>query len=57
MAFGADGQVQRIEQAGWTIDYTDWRMDAGSGVEVPSRVTAVRGENRVRLVVDRWGAD
>ena len=57
VAFGADGQVQRIEQAGWTIDYTDWRMDAGSGVEMPSRVIALRGENHVRLVVDRWGAD
>ena len=47
----------RIEQAGWVIDYADWRLDQVSGVELPARITALRGENRVRLVVDRWGAD
>lgn len=57
VGYGAAGQVQRIEQAGWTIDYSDWRLDDVSGVELPARVTALRGENRVRLVVDRWGAD
>ena len=55
--YGADGQVLRIEQAGWVIDYADWRLDQVSGVELPARITALRGENRVRLVVDRWGAD
>jgi outer membrane lipoprotein LolB len=57
IGYGADGHVQRVEQAGWTIDYADWRLDIASGVELPGRVTALRGENRVRLVVDRWGGD
>lgn len=57
VAYGSDGRVQRIEQAGWSIGYTDWQMDAISGLELPGRLTAVRGENRVRLVVDRWGGD
>lgn len=57
IGYGADGQVQRIEQAGWAIDYADWRFDPASDVELPGRITALRGENRVRLVVDRWGED
>ena len=57
VGYGADGSVQRIDQAGWVIEYAEWRLDAVSGVELPARITALRGENRVRLVVDRWGAD
>jgi len=57
VGYGADGSVQRIEQAGWVIDYSDWRLDAVSGVELPTRITALRNADRVRLVVDRWGAD
>ena len=57
VAYGADGSVQRIDQAGWIIEYAEWRLDAVSGVELPARITALRGENRVRLVVDRWGVD
>ena len=55
--YGEDGRLQRIEQAGWTIDYADWRSDAASGVELPGRITALRGTDRVRLVVDLWNAD
>ena len=57
VGYGPDGQVQRIEQADWIIEYADWRVDAVSGVELPARITALRGESRVRLVVDRWGGD
>ncbi|HSD16897.1 MAG TPA: lipoprotein insertase outer membrane protein LolB [Thermomonas sp.] len=57
IGYDRGGQVQRIEQAGWTIEYTDWRLDAVSGVELPGRITALRAESRVRLVVDRWSAE
>ena len=57
VGYDADGSVQRIEQGGWVIDYADWRLDPASGVELPARVTASRGESRVRLVVDRWSGD
>jgi len=57
VGYGADGQVQRIEQADWTIEYAEWRLYPISGVALPARITALRGENRVRLIVDRWGAD
>lgn len=57
VGYGEDGRVQRIEQAGWTVDYADWKPDAASGVDLPARITALRNTDRVRLVVDRWGVD
>lgn len=57
VGYGEDGRVQRIEQAGWIIDYADWKPDAASGVHLPARINAVRNTDRVRLVVDGWGGD
>ena len=57
VGYGEDGRVQRIEQAGWIIDYADWKPDAISGVDLPARITALRKTDRVRLVVDRWAVD
>ena len=66
MAFGADGRLARMEQGGWTIEYSGWGLpDAaasasaagaggGPGVALPHRLEAVRGNARVRLVVDQW---
>jgi len=53
LAFGVDGRLARIEQDGWTIDYSAWQAHAG-GTELPVRLNARRGEASVRLVVDRW---
>ena len=57
LAFGDDGRLARMEQGGWTITYDDWRLppDGGPGVALPHRLEAVRGDARVRLVVDAWG--
>lgn len=49
--YGADGRPARIEQGGWTIDYR-WPATAAPGL--PSRVDAVRGEAKVKLIVDEW---
>lgn len=57
VGYGADGRMQRLEQAGWIIDYADWKTDPATGVELPGRVSAQRDADRVRLVVDRWNAD
>lgn len=58
LAYAGDGRLQRIEQDGWTIDYADWApAPAGiEGVELPNRLTATRGQARVRLIVDQWVA-
>ncbi len=55
-AYDADLRPSRMTQGGWTIDYADWKVDPASGLPMPGRVNAQRGENRVRLVVDRWDA-
>lgn len=53
--YAADGRLGRIEQAGWIIDYSGWQADA-TGVELPNRLDASKGEAKVRLIVDRWDA-
>ena len=52
--FGGDGRLSRLMQDGWTIAYDDWQAVPGQPAELPHRLTATRGEARVRLVVDAW---
>lgn len=52
--FAADGRLSQLQQAGWTVDYADWRAAPGAPVELPHRLNAVRGDAKVRLVVDEW---
>ena len=54
LVFGDDGRISRIIQDGWTIDFAGWQAADGQPVELPHRLTATRGEARVRLVVDSW---
>lgn len=58
--FGGDGRLAQLVQAGWTIDYADWRpvsTPAASArpLELPHRLNAARGDATVRLIVDQWG--
>ena len=55
--FDAQQLPQRIEQGGWQIDYSRWQPDPFTGLLMPSRIDAQRGNSRVRLVVDRWGLE
>lgn len=48
--FTADGALIGLEQDGWRIQFERASEDA-----LPSRITATRGESRVRLVIDQWG--
>jgi outer membrane lipoprotein LolB len=50
--FDRDGLPALIEQAGWRIEYRGWHR--GDGPALPSRVFASRGEQRVRLAIQRW---
>ena len=54
IVFGDDGRLSRLSQDGWLIAYDDWQHVSGQPVELPHRLTATRGEARVRLVVDAW---
>lgn len=55
--YAADGQLARMEQGGWRIDY-QWPdvavADVATGPALPKRLEAVRGEAKVRLIVDAW---
>ena len=54
LQFGVDGRLSRIEQGGWTIDYSDWVLQPGLGIELPNRLNAARDQAKVRLIVDAW---
>ena len=55
VVYGEGDRPVRLTQAGWTIDYTQWQPDAAaSGPVLPARLTATRGEAKVRLIVDQW---
>ncbi|MGY1425557.1 lipoprotein insertase outer membrane protein LolB [Lysobacter sp. A289] len=56
--YGSNGLPWRIEQDGWAIEY-EWPQAAastGTGA-LPSRVDAVRGNARVKLIIDQWRRD
>ena len=57
LVFGADGRLAGLVQDGWNLAYDDWRPTDGAVAELPGRVEATRGNARVRLVIDQWGAD
>lgn len=54
--YGADGALATLRQDGWTLQYRNWRAQPGLSVALPDWVEATRGDARVRLVVDAWGA-
>lgn len=54
LSFGPDGRLARLQQAGWTIDYSNWQPNPSLGIDLPARVDAVQGDARVRLVIDQW---
>lgn len=51
LEFAPDGRLSRLRDAGWVIDYRAW---AEGEPLLPSKVFAQRGDERVRLLVDRW---
>lgn len=51
----ADGTPSRLNQAGWTIEYSRWG-EGPSGLPMPLRLEAVRGDLTVKLAISRWTA-
>lgn len=52
LEFAPDGLPALLAQAGWTIDYRDWWRDPEPAL--PAKVFAHRGQERVRLLIERW---
>lgn len=53
IAYDAQGRLSRLVQDGWTIDYR-WPEGAITPAALPVRVDAVKGEAKVKLIVDEW---
>ncbi len=53
MQFDAGGRLSRLEQGGWAIDYR-WPETASTTPVLPQRIDAVKGEAKVKLIVDEW---
>ncbi len=47
-----DGQLTSLEQGNWHVQIAQYRD--GGGQLMPRRLTAVSGDNKVRLVIDNW---
>ena len=50
--FDPGGQLTRLRQLDWQVDFTQYRE--GGGQLMPRRLTAVNGDVKVRLVIDNW---
>ena len=50
--FNEEGQLTSLEQGNWQVRFTRYRD--GGGQPMPRRLTAVSGDNKVRLVIDNW---
>ncbi len=53
MQFDAAGRLSHLEQGGWAIDYR-WPETASTVPALPQRIDALKGEAKVKLIVDEW---
>lgn len=56
LLFNAAGQPAVLYQSGWEVRYERWRPPVSGLPELPVRITAVKDERRVRLVITDWQA-
>ncbi len=52
--FDFSAKLALLRQSGWEIRYDRWQQFIDSKPELPARITAVKGEKRVRLAVTQW---
>lgn len=48
------GRLARLEQAGWSIEFSAY--GEGDGIDLPRRIRLDNGEIFVRLVIDEWSS-
>ena len=54
LLFDEQGSLAIIRQDGWEIRYDRWQAFLSSYPALPARITALKEEKRVRLVVSDW---
>jgi len=50
--FNEQGQLTSLDQGNWQVQFTQYRE--GGGQSMPRRLTAISGDNKVRMVIDNW---
>ncbi len=50
--FNADGQLETLMQRGWLVTISRYKESGGQAM--PSHLSAVNPDTKVRLVIDRW---
>lgn len=54
LLFDDKDELAMIRQAGWEIRYDRWHEPQGDQPALPARITAVKEQKRVRVVVSSW---
>ncbi|WP_417546662.1 lipoprotein insertase outer membrane protein LolB [Marinobacter sp.] len=54
LLFDDRGELAMIRQAGWEIRYDRWHELQGDMPALPARITALKEDKRVRVVVSSW---
>jgi outer membrane lipoprotein LolB len=54
LLFDTHQQLAIIRQAGWEIRYDRWQQFIPGQPPLPARITALKGEKRVRLAITTW---
>ncbi|PVY78922.1 outer membrane lipoprotein LolB [Tamilnaduibacter salinus] len=54
LLFNKDRRLAVLNQAGWEIRYDAWHPFVDGQPHLPSRITALKGEKRLRLVITGW---
>ncbi len=52
MVVGPDGRLQRLEQSGWTLTYSDYRRH--DEWILPGKIRGTNGDVGFTLVIGRW---
>jgi outer membrane lipoprotein LolB len=50
--FNVDGQLETLMQRGWLVTISGYKESGGQAM--PSRLSAVNSDTKVRLVIDQW---
>lgn len=54
LLFNQSQQLAIVEQNGWEIRYDRWRTFVDELPELPARITALKDNKRVRIVIAEW---
>ncbi len=54
LLFDQQDQLAAIRQQGWDIRFDRWNRFIDDYPELPARITALKGERRIRLVITQW---